>query len=55
MKAEKDNTRFALAGAVIVAVTASLCCILPVIAVALGLTGFALRISLSVGGPLCSE
>lgn len=41
MKAEKDNTRFALAGAVIAAVTASLCCILPVIAVALGLTGFA--------------
>ena len=41
MKAEKDNARFALAGAVIAAVTASLCCILPVIAVALGLTGFA--------------
>ncbi len=41
MAAQKDNTRFALAGAVVAAVVASLCCILPVVAVALGLTGFA--------------
>jgi mercuric ion transport protein len=41
MTAKKDNTRFALAGAVVAAVAASLCCILPVLAVALGLTGFA--------------
>ncbi len=38
---EKNKTGFALAGAVIAAVTASLCCILPVVAVALGLTEFA--------------
>ncbi len=38
---EKNKTRFALAGAVIAAVTASLCCILPVIAAVLGVTGFA--------------
>jgi len=40
----KDNNRrtgFALAGAVMAAVTASLCCILPVIAAVLGVTGFA--------------
>lgn len=41
MTAQKDKTRFALAGAVVAAVVASLCCILPVVAVALGLTGFA--------------
>ncbi len=41
MKNEKNRSGLALTGAVIAAVTASLCCILPVIAVALGLTGFA--------------
>lgn len=41
MQEEKHKTRWALAGAVVAAVTASLCCILPVIAVGLGLTGFA--------------
>ena len=41
MQQEKGKTKWALAGAVVAAVTASLCCILPVIAVGLGLTGFA--------------
>jgi copper chaperone CopZ len=41
MQAESEKTTWALAGALIAAVTASLCCILPVVAVGLGLTGFA--------------
>jgi len=41
MSEEKHATRFALTGAVVAAVTASLCCILPLIAAALGFTGFA--------------
>jgi copper chaperone CopZ len=41
MQEDKVKTKWALAGAVVAAVTASLCCILPVIAVGLGLTGFA--------------
>jgi mercuric ion transport protein len=41
MKEQNERTGFALAGAVIAAVTASLCCILPVIAAVLGVTGFA--------------
>ncbi len=41
MTQEKNKTRFALTGAVVAAVTASLCCILPVIAAVLGFTGFA--------------
>ncbi len=41
MTEEKNRTRFALTGAVVAAVTASLCCILPIIAAVLGLTGFA--------------
>ncbi len=41
MQAAKEKTKWALAGAVVSAVAASLCCILPVIAVGLGLTGFA--------------
>jgi len=41
MQEDKGKTKWALAGAAVAAVTASLCCILPVIAVGLGLTGFA--------------
>ncbi len=41
MSEEKNKTRFALTGAVVAAVTASLCCILPLIAAVLGFTGFA--------------
>jgi len=41
MSEEKHKARFALAGAVVAAVTASLCCILPLIAAVLGVTGFA--------------
>jgi copper chaperone CopZ len=42
MQAKKQKTRWALVGALVAAVTASLCCILPVLAVGFGLTGFAL-------------
>ncbi len=41
MTEEKNKTRFALTGAVVAAVTASLCCILPLVAAVLGFTGFA--------------
>ncbi len=41
MTEEKKKTRFALTGAVVAAVTASLCCILPLIAAVLGFTGLA--------------
>lgn len=41
MQDTKNRSGLVFAGAVIAAVTASLCCILPVVAVALGLTGFA--------------
>ncbi len=41
MKSEKNRWGLTLTGAVIAAVAASLCCILPVIAVALGVAGFA--------------
>lgn len=41
MQTGREKTTWAMAGAVVAAVTASLCCILPVIAVGLGLTGFA--------------
>lgn len=41
MTEDKKKTRFALTGAVVAAVTASLCCILPLIAAVLGFTGFA--------------
>ncbi len=41
MTEDKNKTRFALAGAIVAAVTASLCCILPLIAAVLGFTGFA--------------
>ena len=41
MTEEKNRTRFALTGAILAAVTASLCCILPLIAAVLGFTGFA--------------
>ena len=41
MTEEKNKTRFALTGAIIAAVTASLCCILPLIAAVIGFTGFA--------------
>jgi copper chaperone CopZ len=41
MTEEKSKARFALTGAVIAAVTASLCCILPLIAAVIGFTGFA--------------
>ncbi len=41
MKEDKKKTRFALIGAVVAAVTASLCCILPLVAAVLGFTGFA--------------
>lgn len=41
MSEEKHKARFALTGAVVAGVTASLCCILPLIAAALGFTGFA--------------
>ncbi len=41
MTEEKKKTRFALTGALVAAVTASLCCILPLIAAVLGFTGFA--------------
>ena len=41
MTEEKKKTRFALTGAVVAAVTASLCCILPLVAAVLGFTGFA--------------
>lgn len=41
MTEEKNKTRFALTGAVFAAVTASLCCILPIIAALAGVTGFA--------------
>lgn len=37
----KKKTRFALTGALVAAVSASLCCILPLIAAVLGFTGFA--------------
>jgi len=38
MEEKKNKTGFALAGAVVAAVTASLCCILPIVAAFLGLT-----------------
>jgi mercuric ion transport protein len=38
---EKKKARFALTGAILAAVTASLCCILPLIAAVLGFTGLA--------------
>ncbi len=41
MTKEKNKARFALTGAIIAAVTASLCCILPLIAAVIGFTGFA--------------
>ncbi len=41
MKEEKSKTEWTLVGAVIAAVTASLCCILPLVAAGLGVTGFA--------------
>lgn len=41
MKEKQDRTTWALGGAVLSAVTASLCCILPVVAVVLGISGFA--------------
>ena len=41
MTQEKNKTKFALTGALVAAVTASLCCILPLIAAVLGFTGFA--------------
>ena len=41
MTEEKNKTRFAVTGAIVAAVTASLCCILPLIAAVLGFTGFA--------------
>ncbi len=41
MTEEKNKARFALTGAIIAAVTASLCCILPLIAAVIGFTGFA--------------
>lgn len=41
MTQEKNKARFALTGAVIAAVTASLCCILPLLAAVMGFTGFA--------------
>ena len=41
MSEEKHKTRFAVAGAAVTAVTASLCCILPLIAAVFGFTGFA--------------
>jgi copper chaperone CopZ len=41
MTEEKNKTRFALTGAIVAAVTASLCCILPLIAAVIGFTGFA--------------
>ncbi len=41
MSEEKNKSGFALTGAVVAAVTASLCCILPLIAAVLGFTGFA--------------
>lgn len=41
MKKWQDKTGLALVGAVIAAVTASLCCTLPLIAVMVGVTGFA--------------
>ncbi len=41
MSEEKNKARFALTGAIIAAVTASLCCILPLIAAVIGFTGFA--------------
>ncbi len=41
MTEEKNKTKFALTGAIVAAVTASLCCILPLIAAVLGFTGFA--------------
>ena len=41
MKEKQDRTVWALGGAVVAAITASLCCILPVVAVVLGISGFA--------------
>ena len=41
MTGDERKTRFALTGAVVAGVTASLCCILPLIAAVLGFTGFA--------------
>lgn len=41
MTEEINKTRFALTGAIIAAITASLCCILPLIAAVIGFTGFA--------------
>ncbi len=41
MTEEKNKARFALTGAIVAAVTASLCCILPLIAAVIGFTGFA--------------
>ncbi len=41
MKEGKSKTGWAFVGAVIAAVTASLCCILPLVAAGLGVTGFA--------------
>lgn len=51
MQDEKNKTTWALAGAVGTAVMASLCCILPVIAVGLGLTGFAASRFFQAGRP----
>jgi copper chaperone CopZ len=41
METEKDKTRLALIGAVLAAVAASLCCLLPFIAAGLGIAGLA--------------
>ncbi|MBI1939939.1 MAG: hypothetical protein HYS33_00365, partial [Acidobacteria bacterium] len=41
MKVTQDRTVWALGGAVLAAVTASLCCILPIVAVIAGVSGFA--------------
>lgn len=41
MRGERGKSGLALVGAVVAAATASLCCILPVIAAVLGVTGFA--------------
>ena len=41
MAEEKNKSKFALASAIVAAVAASLCCILPLIAAVVGFTGFA--------------
>jgi copper chaperone CopZ len=41
MTEEKNKSKFVLGGAIVAAVTASLCCILPLIAAVVGFTGFA--------------